>query len=474
MGTTAEKLQAILDSKETIRQSIISKGGEAGETLLFADYGSAILEIPTGGGGTDISDANAAVGNVLDGKTFYAGTEPKKIGTMPNNYDSNYLIYNVADVLPIQEGYYDGSGIVAIESGEAASIVSENIKSGVTILGVSGSANVVDTFDANALVGDIISGKSGYVAGTKVTGTMLDRGTVSTSITTKAQEVSIAAGKHSGSGIVKIDTAEQAKIIAENIKKDVVLLGVTGTLESSGGGDTSMQNFIAVRNKTKTTLIPTDIDFSSFTGGVYSGTHLFSNCTSLTSVDLNFPNLTGNQSCNYMFNGCSSLISATVSLPVIVGTQCLISMFRGCTNLSTLRLNLPNLSGTWPFAGDFLNGVTAIATIIIDGLSNQAIWNSTSANDNLFRQTATVNCQNVTFNCDILPNFNIAYLTSLNLTSVVNILGKLFDYSSGTAHTITFNRAFTGLSQGDYDLINAAKITANNRNWTVAGLTYSL
>lgn len=33
-------------------------------------------------GGTDISDADAAVGDVKSGKTFYAGAEPKKTGTL--------------------------------------------------------------------------------------------------------------------------------------------------------------------------------------------------------------------------------------------------------------------------------------------------------------------------------------------------------------------------------------------------------
>jgi len=33
---------------------------------------------------------------------------------------------------------------------------------------------------------------------------------------------------------------------------------------------------------------------------------------------------------------------------------------------------------------------------------------------------------------------------------------------------------FFGLSQSDYDLIHAAKTTAESRNWTVNGLTYSL
>lgn len=88
--------------------------------------------------------------------------------------------------------------------------------------------------DATATEPDVVFGKTFYAGALpKRTGTMLDNGTVSTDITTKAQEVGIASGKHSGAGIVKISAAEQAKIIAGNIKKDITILGVTGTLDAS-------------------------------------------------------------------------------------------------------------------------------------------------------------------------------------------------------------------------------------------------
>ena len=47
-------------------------------------------------------------------------------------------------------------------------------------------------------------------------------------------EGTIQNGYHDGTGTVSIDATEQAKIIAGNIKKDVEILGVTGTYEGSG------------------------------------------------------------------------------------------------------------------------------------------------------------------------------------------------------------------------------------------------
>lgn len=48
-GTTAQKLRAALTSKEGIRQAIETKGVPCGTDVPFADYGSKILSIKSGG-----------------------------------------------------------------------------------------------------------------------------------------------------------------------------------------------------------------------------------------------------------------------------------------------------------------------------------------------------------------------------------------------------------------------------------------
>lgn len=53
-------------------------------------------------------------------------------------------------------------------------------------------------------------------------------------ISTKAGSVSIPAGYYDGTGSVSISTTEQAKIIADNIKQGISILGVTGTYEGAG------------------------------------------------------------------------------------------------------------------------------------------------------------------------------------------------------------------------------------------------
>lgn len=91
-----------------------------------------------------------------------------------------------------------------------------------------------DTSDADATAAEILLNKTAYVNGNKLTGTMPNNGAVSGTITTKAQEYTVPQGYHDGSGKVSIDTTEQAKIIADNIKDGVEILGVTGTYTGEG------------------------------------------------------------------------------------------------------------------------------------------------------------------------------------------------------------------------------------------------
>jgi hypothetical protein len=90
-----------------------------------------------------------------------------------------------------------------------------------------------DTTDANAVAAEILTGKSAYVAGSKVTGSMTNNGSVNATISTVAGEYTVPEGYHDGGGKVSIDATEQAKIIAENIRQGITILGVTGTMSGT-------------------------------------------------------------------------------------------------------------------------------------------------------------------------------------------------------------------------------------------------
>lgn len=93
-----------------------------------------------------------------------------------------------------------------------------------------GTAKFMDTSNANAASGDILTGKDAYVNGSLVSGSMASNGSTSGTISTKAGTVTIPAGYTTG-GTVAISSTEQAKIIASNIKSGVTILGVAGSLE---------------------------------------------------------------------------------------------------------------------------------------------------------------------------------------------------------------------------------------------------
>jgi len=126
----------------------------------------------TGITGTLELTGNAAVGDVLATKTFY-NTDPKtkRTGTMPNRGTVSTDISAKATEVTIAQGYHSGSGKVKISATEQAKIITGNIKAGITVLGVAGKSSVVDTADADAVAGDILDGKTGYVNGSKITGT---------------------------------------------------------------------------------------------------------------------------------------------------------------------------------------------------------------------------------------------------------------------------------------------------------------
>ena len=71
MGTTAQKLNKILETKEAIRTAINNKGGTLTTTDTFASYPSAIDSLPSGGGDPlkEFLDETKSASNMFCGYT---------------------------------------------------------------------------------------------------------------------------------------------------------------------------------------------------------------------------------------------------------------------------------------------------------------------------------------------------------------------------------------------------------------------
>lgn len=117
-----------------------------------------------------------------------------------------------------------------------------------------------DTSDATATAAEILATKTAYVNGAKITGTMNNRGAVTGTITTKAQQYTIPAGYHDGSGKVSISSTEQAKIIASNILQGVTILGVTGNVSPASDIDIESSKTVTPMKTAQTVLPSTGYD----------------------------------------------------------------------------------------------------------------------------------------------------------------------------------------------------------------------
>ena len=120
-----------------------------------------------------------------------------------------------------------------VTAADVASGKKFHLPSGATATGTN--TYDADTSDATAVAAEILSGKTAYKNGSKLTGTMPNRGAVTGTITALDGEYTVPQGYHDGSGKVSIDATEQAKLVAANIREGITVLGVTGTMSGSEG-----------------------------------------------------------------------------------------------------------------------------------------------------------------------------------------------------------------------------------------------
>ena len=94
-----------------------------------------------------------------------------------------------------------------------------------------------NTQDATIAVAEMIEGKTAYARGNKLTGSMPDNGAVAGSITSRDGVFTIAQGYHDGSGKVGISATDKSKLIPNNIRDGVTILGVIGTMSDTEGSN---------------------------------------------------------------------------------------------------------------------------------------------------------------------------------------------------------------------------------------------
>ena len=221
-----ETKKSVSDGKTLLAAAITAKRVAAAATDTFAQLAAKIGQIILGSG-------NATAADVLASKTFTNSTGVEQIGTMVNRGAVSQAL-NAGGSYTVPSGYHNGGGTVT-----ANSLASQT--------------------SATAIASQILSGITAWVNGIKITGSMSNQGAVSQSLTINGT-YTVPAGYHNGSGKVTQSittkgaatytpgTAAQviaggqylsdaqtisavSNLSAANIKKGVVVGGVTGTWE---------------------------------------------------------------------------------------------------------------------------------------------------------------------------------------------------------------------------------------------------
>lgn len=95
----------------------------------------------------------------------------------------------------------------------------------------------MNTQDMTATASEVLAGKTVGIKGATVTGTMKNNGAVNATISSKDEQYTVPLGYHDGSGKVGISAQEKAKLIPENIRQGVTVMGVEGNMSATEGAN---------------------------------------------------------------------------------------------------------------------------------------------------------------------------------------------------------------------------------------------
>lgn len=180
----------------------------------------------------DVTSVTAGAGDVLTGKTIVTKEGTVTAGTMANNGSVSRVLNTATTEFTIPEGYHDGTGVISITT-ETKSVTptkqsqtitpsTNKVLSSVTVSPIP-AEYIITTIDIDnaAVAGNILDGKSAYVNGELIEGSMPNNGGVTKTLDTTIVSFPIPAGYHNGSGEVSI-TLEQKNVTPTKSAQSIV------------------------------------------------------------------------------------------------------------------------------------------------------------------------------------------------------------------------------------------------------------
>lgn len=163
---------------------------------------------------------------------------------MANEYVSKVVLSNGTTLIDLTSDTITAAALL--------SSVTAHDKSGAPIVGTCAFDS--DTSNDTAAASEILATKTAHARGAQLTGTMPNRGAVSGVISSLSVPFIIQQGYHDGSGSVSVDSTSASLLIPQNIRENITILGVTGSMSGSEG--MSAQAIVATPSFTAQTITP--------------------------------------------------------------------------------------------------------------------------------------------------------------------------------------------------------------------------
>ena len=205
-------------------------------TIVADNFPTAIDDIVTLSEGS--ADATAAAGDILSGKIAYVKGS-KVTGTMANQGAKTSSL-NCGGSYTIPAGYHNGSGKIT-----ANSLASQT--------------------DGTAVSGDILSGKTAYVDGAKITGTIATK--TASNLTASGATVTVPAGYYASQATKSVSTATQATPSISVSSAGLITASATQTAGYVSAGTKSATKQLTTQ--AAKTVTPSTSEQTAVASGVY-------------------------------------------------------------------------------------------------------------------------------------------------------------------------------------------------------------